>query len=87
MANVGKLKPAKKGAPPTTETTSANLDKPPREKKPEKKVKIEFSLPENVVEEFEREAYTMFGFKKGGKSNFFMVIWDQYIGGVVKSEK
>ena len=89
MADLTKLKPADKGAPPTVETksgkeksappteTNDNLNKPPRED-PVKKTKIEFSVPEAMANAFSQEAGQRFGFKKGSKSDLFIAMWQEY---------
>lgn len=80
MANVKalKAKAADKGAPPPAATTTQNLAAPPRESK-EPKGKIEFSVPESVVDAFSEEAGRRFGFKKGAKSDFFLALWTDYL--------
>ena len=78
MADIAKLKPAAgKGTPPAPEVTNTNLKTSPREK-PEKKGKIEFSVPENILDEFAQEAGNRFGFRKGSKSDLFIAMWDEY---------
>lgn len=78
MADIAKLKPAAgKGTPPAPEVTNTNLKTSPREK-PEKKGKIEFSVPENILDEFAQEAGKRFGFRKGSKSDLFIAMWDEY---------
>ncbi|MCU7879195.1 MAG: hypothetical protein KZQ66_17260 [Candidatus Thiodiazotropha sp. (ex Lucinoma aequizonata)] len=87
MADLTKLKPADKGAPPPVETkttkgkppseTNDNLNKPPREA-PVKKTKIEFSVPETMANAFSQEAGHRFGFKKGSKSDLFIAMWQEY---------
>ena len=78
MADIAKLKPAAgKGTPPAPEVTNTNLKISPREK-PEKKGKIEFSVPENILDEFAQEAGKRFGFRKGSKSDLFIAMWDEY---------
>lgn len=76
MADLTKLK-AGKGRPPAPEITNANLKKPPREGHV-KKTKIEFSVPEHMVQEFSQEAGQRFGFKKGSKSDLFIAMWQEY---------
>ena len=64
MADITKLKAkSDKGVPPPIETTNDNL-KGPAGDKALKKAKIEFSVPEHVVNEFAQAAGTRFGFKK-----------------------
>ena len=78
MADLGKLKARTgKGTPPAPEVTNQNLKTLPREK-PAKKGKIEFSVPENILDEFAQEAGHRFGFKKGSKSDLFVAIWNEY---------
>ena len=79
MVNVAKLKSRSggKGAPPAPEVTNSNLTAPAREK-PVKKAKIEFSVPEHILDDFAREAGARFGFKKGSKSDLFMAMWNEY---------
>ena len=80
MADFTKLKAkktSKKGTPPAPEITNKNLDTTPRDK-PTKKCKIEFSVPEYILKEFEKEAMNRFGFKKGSKSNLFIAVWNEY---------
>lgn len=85
MANLKALKStiaaADKGAPPSPSQTTANLAKPPREARggPVIKGKIEFSVPESVVEAFGEEAARRFGFKKGSKSELFLALWADYM--------
>lgn len=77
MANVKGLKAKKKagkGTPP--EMTNHNLNMAPRDKSV--KGKIEFSVPEEILREFEMEAMNRFGFKKGAKSNLFVAIWNEW---------
>ncbi len=66
-----------KGRPPPPDQTNDNLVKPPRDK-PVKKAKIEFSVPEHILNEFAQEAGKRFGFKKGSKSDLFVAMWDEY---------
>lgn len=79
MADLAKLKSrrAGKGTPPALDVTNANLRTPPREQ-PAKKAKIEFSVPEYILDEFAREAGARFGFKKGSKSDLFITMWREY---------
>ena len=91
MADVTKLKStANKGAPPPpdqlrtgkgqsppVEKTNENLAAQPREK-PLKKGKIEFSVPEVMLDDFAKEAGQRFGFKKGSKSDLFIAMWEEY---------
>ena len=78
MADIAKLKPAAgKGTPPALEVTNTNLNTSPRDK-PAKKGKIEFSVPENILDEFAQEAGKRFGFRKGSKSDLFIAMWDEY---------
>ena len=81
MTDVTKLKPkaAAKGTPPAPEITNTNLKSSPREK-PVKKGKIEFSVPEHILDEFSKEAGERFGFKKGSKSDLFVAMFDEYMG-------
>ena len=82
MVDLAKLKPAAgKGAPPAPEVTNTNLYTSPREKS-EKKGKIEFSVPENILDEFAQEAGKRFGFRKGSKSDLFIAMWDEYKSGI-----
>ena len=86
MADLTRLKKgaASKGTPPTLEETNLNLSTPPREqpakKTPIKKIKMEFSVPEGMVDEFAIEAGKRFGFKKGSKSDLFVAMWEEYLG-------
>ena len=78
MADLAKLKmKAGKGTPPAAEVTNTNLKTSPREN-PAKKGKIEFSVPEYVLDEFAQEAGRRFGFRKGSKSDLFIAMWDEY---------
>ena len=78
MADLAKLKTkAGKGTPPAAEVTNTNLEISPREK-PVKKGKIEFSVPEYMLDEFAQEAGKRFGFRKGSKSDLFIAMWDEY---------
>lgn len=79
MADIAKLKTkaAGKGSPPAPEMTNGNLKKPLREV-PTKKAKIEFSVPEYILDEFAQEAGQRFGFKKGAKSDLFIAMWEEY---------
>ncbi len=79
MVDVAKLKPRRtgKGTPPTPDVTNSNLKTPPREK-PTKKAKIEFSVPEHILDDFAKEAGERFGFKKGSKSDLFIAMWSEY---------
>jgi len=65
-----------KGRPPPSETND-NLNDPPREA-PVKKIKIEFSVPEHMAQDFSQEAGQRFGFKKGSKSDLFIAMWQEY---------
>ena len=78
MADLAKLKmKAGKGTPPAAEVTNTNLKTSPREK-PTRKGKIEFSVPEYMLDEFGQEAGRRFGFKKGSKSDLFIAMWEEY---------
>ena len=79
MADLAKLKTktAGKGIPPAPDVTNTNLRTPSREK-PTKKGKIEFSVPEPLLDEFAQEAGRRFGFKKGSKSDLFLAMWEEY---------
>ena len=78
MADLAKLKTkAGKGTPPAAEVTNTNLKTSPREN-PAKKGKIEFSVPEYMLDEFAQEAGKRFGFRKGSKSDLFIAMWDEY---------
>ena len=79
MADLTKLKTktAGRGMPPAPDVTNTNLRTPPREK-PAQKSKIEFSVPEPLLDEFAQEAGRRFGFKKGSKSDLFLAIWEEY---------
>ena len=63
--------------PPTLDVTNTNLGMPSRET-PIQKGKIEFSVPEPLLNEFAQEAGRRFGFKKGSKSNLFLAMWEEY---------
>jgi len=52
-----------KGRPPSSNQTNDNLNKPPREK-PVKKAKIEFSVPEHILDEFAQEAGKRFALQE-----------------------
>ena len=80
MADLSKLKTKSsgKGTPPAPTVTNANLKVTPRETKV-KKAKIEFSVPEHLLQDFAQEAGQRFGFKKGSKSELFIAIWEEYI--------
>ena len=91
MANITKLKSkADKGAPPPPEQLRTVKGSPPREtnenlsdslrERPVAKAKIEFSVPEGLLNEFAQEAGRRFGFKKGSKSNLFVALWEEYKG-------
>ena len=79
MADLAKLKAktAGRGIPPAPDVTNKNLRTPPRGKRA-KKGKIEFSVPEPLLDEFAQEAGRRFGFKKGSKSNLFLAMWQEY---------
>ena len=79
MANLEtlKAKTAGRGIPPPPDVTNTNLKTSPRGK-PAKKSKIEFSVPEPLLDEFAQEAGRRFGFKKGSKSNLFLAMWEEY---------
>lgn len=79
MIDVAKLKrrSAGKGTPPAPDVTNSNLRTPARDK-PVKKAKIEFSVPEHILDDFAREAGERFGFKKGSKSELFIAMWHEY---------
>ena len=72
-----KAKSAGRGIPPAPDVTNTNLRTRPREK-PTQKSKIEFSVPESLLDEFAQEAGRRFGFKKGSKSNLFLAMWEEY---------
>jgi len=80
MTDLSKLKPkAGKGTPPALEVTNTNLKTPPREAPVKfKKIKIEFSVPEEIAQEFSQEAGMRFGFKKGSKSDLFLAMFQEY---------
>ena len=91
MADITKLKSkADKGAPPPPEQLRTVKGSPPREinenlsdslrERPGAKAKIEFSVPEGLLNEFAQEAGRRFGFKKGSKSNLFVALWEEYKG-------
>ena len=79
MADLEKLKAktAGRGIPPGPDITNTNLRTHPRGK-PVKKGKIQFSVPESLLDEFAQEAGRRFGFKKGSKSNLFLAMWEEY---------
>ena len=89
MADITRLKSkADKGTPPAPEparpakgspprATNENLSENPREK-PVTKAKIEFSVPEGMLDDFAQEAGRRFGFKKGSKSELFVALWEEY---------
>lgn len=77
MAKVSALKTGKASGPPPADAAPNNLDRPARDKT-ETKGKIEFSVPEWLIEDFSAEAARRFGFKKGSKSQMFMQLWDEY---------
>ena len=79
MADLAKLRTKTKGRgiPPAPDVTNTNLRRPPRET-PIQKGKIEFSVPEPLLDEFAQEAGRRFGFKKGSKSNLFLAMWEEY---------
>ena len=81
MVSVEKLKSrhAGKGTPPAPDVTNSNLRTPPRDK-PVRKAKIEFSVPEHILDDFAREAGARFGFRKGSKSDLFIAMWNEYQG-------
>ncbi len=76
MASVTKLKTKPrskgKGEPPSVGVTNENL------RTPIKKGKIEFSVPEAMLDEFSVAAGSRFGFKKGCKSELFIAMWEEY---------
>ena len=96
MVDITKLKSkADKGAPPPPEQLRTVKGSPPREtppretnenlsdslrERPVAKAKIEFSVPEGLLNEFAQEAGRRFGFKKGSKSNLFVALWEEYKG-------
>jgi len=79
MASVTKLKTKPrgkgKGEPPSIRVTNENLK---TGTKPIKKGKIEFSVPEDMLDEFSLAAGSRFGFKKGCKSELFIAMWEEY---------
>lgn len=79
MVNVAKLKRrnVSKGTPPASDVTNSNLRTSPREK-PVRKAKIEFSVPEHILDDFAKEAGARFGFRKGSKSDLFIAMWNEY---------
>ena len=89
MADITKLKPkaSDKGAPPQLEVrvgkgrppkdTNDNLSALPRAS-PAKKIKIEFSVPEDIANAFSLAAGQRFGFKKGSKSELFIAMWNEH---------
>ncbi len=79
MVDLAKLKAKTvgRGIPPAPDVTNTNLRTPPRGK-PAQKGKIEFSVPEPLLDEFAQEAGRRFGFKKGSKSNLFLAMWEEY---------
>ena len=79
MADLARLRPgrARKGTPPAADVTNSNLTRPPRDK-PARKAKIEFSVPEYILDDFAKEAGERFGFRKGSKSDLFIAMWDEY---------
>lgn len=79
MVDVAKLKARSggKGTPPAPDVTNSNLKTPAREK-PVRKAKIEFSVPEHILDDFAKEAGERFGFKKGSKSDLFIAMWNEY---------
>ena len=79
MADLARLKPgrARKGTPPPADATNSNLARPPRDK-PARKAKIEFSVPEYILDDFAKEAGERFGFRKGSKSDLFIAMWNEY---------
>ena len=79
MADLTKLKAKStgRGIPPAPDVTNTNLRTRQREK-PTQKGKIEFSVPEPLLDEFAQEAGRRFGFKKGSKSNLFLAMWEEY---------
>ena len=80
MADLGKLKRrADKGAPPAPERTNTNLRKPARGGR-QSKAYLQFSVPEELRDEFAMEAGRKFGFKKGSKSTLFIAMWEDYKG-------
>jgi len=77
MAKVSALRTGKQAGPPPLEAAPKNLDQPARDKA-ERKGKIEFSVPESMIEEFSSEAARRFGFRKGSKSQMFVALWEEY---------
>ena len=82
MADLGKLKRrADKGIPPAPEQTNDNLGRPSRGGG-QRRGKIQFSVPVEVLDEFAMQAGKRFGFRKGSKSKLFIAMWEDYVGRV-----
>ncbi|PHR54421.1 MAG: hypothetical protein COA43_16555 [Robiginitomaculum sp.] len=77
MAKVNALKTGKAGGPPPEDAAPGNTAIAPRGKD-QPVSKMQFSVPEGLLDEFSMEAGKEFGFKKGAKSLLFMKIWEHY---------
>ena len=78
MANVSALKKksVENPEPPTLETSSGNLDQPPRNREPT--VPLQLKIPPSIFERFAELAGKEYGFKKGAKAAFFLKIFEEY---------
>lgn len=79
MADIAALKrtTGKSAGPPPEVQAPGNVQNPPRDKK-EPIGKIQLSIPESTIGDFEAEAAKRFGFKKGSKSQMFIALWTHY---------
>lgn len=78
MTSLKALKPVGKGAePPTRGKAPGNTKKPDREKGGINRP-LQVQVPEDVLEDFSREAAETFGFKPGNKSQMFLRLWNHY---------
>lgn len=77
MAPLPKQLKQSNGSTSQRNQTNNNLDIPPRGK-PIVKGKIEFSVPIEILDKFGEEAGRKFGFKKGSKSELFLLMWEAY---------
>lgn len=76
MATASKLKRSK-GAPPQREEVKA--DPIAENKRPEAKGHLQFALPIEMIEDFNRAAFEKFGMKHGAKTLLFKEMFATYM--------
>ena len=83
MADLKKLRPVTDDEPPQPDTTTGNLDQPPRSEAEgtEPRRVLHFTVPVTTFDAFSARAHEEFGHERGAKLKLFHAMWEAYSRG------